>query len=504
MISSTEADALSSGQEGVAAFGGRTHRDELRSGPLPTAVYYVKASKYNAEDLAEDENTIPPHQKHVKRNSQQQVLKLLQTINLSERESHDPPALVSHFLKLGQTPCSSRENVHTFSTDEETSSTVSSVHEYLQKAKDAPRSETLRPTPPGRKSEQERRLGYYARRKHCAQEPPPFSSCRTSNDRYNTVRRPQLIPRNKNYYNVQDTSVPSVKNVSRSKHTSTSGQDHIYERLYNRSQQKQAEGKERREAIAQASFERNWIPSPEDFGTIPNSRAEDMYHKGVSYLRKKRLGLHDKKQESDKMNESNTRKLYDKIPKSRAEDMYYKGMLYLRNKRTNLHKKQGSDHNATPPTPAPSRKIPVSKATDLYDRGIDFLQERERKFRDKRRQSDRDQVSTANTKLLKKKNKSRITKRTMMRNSESCTMERKKHYPPTSSTMPISQATNLYDKGIRYLRVKESRLHNRRAEFIKRKKQGPIPLVVHIHSECPPSRQIVQKYAHAQHLYHRN
>mmetsp|Transcript_19342 Transcript_19342/g.29279 ORF Transcript_19342/g.29279 Transcript_19342/m.29279 type:complete len:130 (-) Transcript_19342:343-732(-) len=74
------------------------------------------------------------------------------------------------------------------------------------------------------------------------------------------------------------------------------------ERLYAVSRtKKQEDGRKRREAIALKSKARNAVLTPEDFGTIPMSQADQMYRKGQKALHQKEIRI--AKQLEKKFNE---------------------------------------------------------------------------------------------------------------------------------------------------------------------------------------------------------
>ncbi len=177
---------------------------------------------------------------------------------------------------------------------------------------------------------------------------------------------------------------------------------------------------------------------------ISQSRAGDVYNRGISYLHKKQKRIWFKKKEQmsrdhhacshhskkKKNTTQNTTSTYSsgefklsyqrmpessikrtlassttitsrihtehpsknrnkKIPTSKAGDMYERGLMYLQSKQSRLEqlkktKREGKDHTSMSPHPN-STTISIPKATALYDRGMNFLEAKAMKLEEKRR-----------------------------------------------------------------------------------------------------------------------
>ncbi len=124
------------------------------------------------------------------------------------------------------------------------------------------------------------------------------------------------------------------------------------EYLYNLSLEMQADGRQRREAIAKTSFEKQRMPYPEDFGTLPMLRATDMYDKGIEFLRSRHVRLEKKREvEEEEILAKHKFKLArgsfytpasqtswkcHKVPRTRAGDLYYRTTEALRLKQEHI------------------------------------------------------------------------------------------------------------------------------------------------------------------------
>ena len=71
-------------------------------------------------------------------------------------------------------------------------------------------------------------------------------------------------------------------------------------RLYELSLKKQEEGRMRRQAIERAIWHKNYGYLLIDHGVLPSSKADHMYEKGKSYLRKKKIDLRQAKARKEK------------------------------------------------------------------------------------------------------------------------------------------------------------------------------------------------------------
>ena len=71
-------------------------------------------------------------------------------------------------------------------------------------------------------------------------------------------------------------------------------------RLYEMSLKKQEEGRMRRQAIERASWHKNYGYLLIDHGVLPSSKADHMYEKGKSYLRKKNVDLRQARARKEK------------------------------------------------------------------------------------------------------------------------------------------------------------------------------------------------------------
>ena len=148
----------------------------------------------------------------------------------------------------------------------------------------------------------------------------------------------------------------------------------ISERLYNRSEKLQKDGKKRREDIAQASMQRQISRTPKDYGTLPASKATDVYVRGIRSLNKKEARLEEKRRRNSKYGSTNRRgcQLHSdisremsgtqiftsgKLPLSKASDMYDRSMRLLIAKQILL---QRIKHDR--------EKLPLSRAHNMYER----------------------------------------------------------------------------------------------------------------------------------------
>lgn len=71
------------------------------------------------------------------------------------------------------------------------------------------------------------------------------------------------------------------------------------DRLYEMSLKKQEEGRKRRQAIERTSWHKNYGYLLIDYGVLPSSKADHMYEKGKSILRKKKIDLRQRKARRD-------------------------------------------------------------------------------------------------------------------------------------------------------------------------------------------------------------
>jgi len=153
----------------------------------------------------------------------------------------------------------------------------------------------------------------------------------------------------------------------------------ISERLYNRSEKLQKDGKKRREDIAQASMQRQISRTPKDYGTLPASKATDVYVRGIRSLNKKEARLEEKRRRNSKYGSTNRRgcQLHSdisremsgtqiftsgKLPLSKASDMYDRSMRLLIAKQILLQRIRPVEikHDR--------EKLPLSRAHNMYER----------------------------------------------------------------------------------------------------------------------------------------
>jgi len=136
----------------------------------------------------------------------------------------------------------------------------------------------------------------------------------------------------------------------------------------------QKDGKKRREDIAQASMQRQISRTPKDYGTLPASKATDVYVRGIRSLNKKEARLEEKRRRNSKYGSTNRRgcQLHSdisremsgtqiftsgKLPLSKASDMYDRSMRLLIAKQILL---QRIKHDR--------EKLPLSRAHNMYER----------------------------------------------------------------------------------------------------------------------------------------
>ena len=236
----------------------------------------------------------------------------------------------------------------------------------------------------------------------------------------------------------------------------------IGERLYNRSQKLQKDGKKRREDIAQASMQKQISRTPKDYGTLPASKATDVYVRGIISLNKKEARLEEKRRRNSKYGSTNRRgcQLHSdisqemsgtqiftsgKLPLSKASDMYDRSMRLLIAKQILLQRIRSVEikHDR--------EKLPLSRAHNMYER------------------SARDNlVKEAKIKQLPKVEE--IGTREKLSSSRACDMYRQSLRDEKAKHQKIEQRIALdrkKEEEIRLTRLQERRKRRKRKEMIK-------------------------------------
>ncbi len=131
------------------------------------------------------------------------------------------------------------------------------------------------------------------------------------------------------------------------------------DRLYDLSWQRQVDGRKRRDAIAQASLERNIIPRSRDFGVLPVHKNEEKYRSGMEYLSAKTAWI--------------------------SEELKRKSEAQRRSHEFKLAK--GAFYQVSQPKCA-KQTLDSSKNTELYERGEKYLAEKRLKIQALRLQAD--------------------------------------------------------------------------------------------------------------------
>lgn len=218
---------------------------------------------------------------------------------------------------------------------------------------------------------------------------------------------------------------------------------HRSEFLYSLSKEKQEEGRRRREAIALASYERNRIPTVEDFGTIPLSKACNIYYRGMRLIQEKNMWVAEKQKEklelevqnhyfklskgafaycpdpklqisTDALHSEFTRPRNMKLPLSRAHDMYEKSLKIIHAKNEWI----AAFHANIASRQKTWKKIPLSRANDMYEKSLRV-------------------IHAKNLRISHYANEDKSNAR---------------------ETIPLSKAAEMYEKSIRYIHRKHQRL----------------------------------------------
>uniref|UniRef100_A0A7S3QCC7 Uncharacterized protein n=1 Tax=Chaetoceros debilis TaxID=122233 RepID=A0A7S3QCC7_9STRA len=236
---------------------------------------------------------------------------------------------------------------------------------------------------------------------------------------------------------------------------------HRSEFLYSLSKEKQVEGRRRREAIALVSYERNRIPTVEDFGTIPLSRACDIYYRGMRVIQDRNMWVTERQREKlrhedqnhyfklakgafaycpDPKLQTSTNILHSefpgprnmKLPLSRAHDMYDKSLKIIHAKNEWI----AAFHANVASRQKTWKKIPLSRANDMYEKSL---------------------------RVIHAKN---------LRISH-CVNEGQSY---ARKTIPLSRAAEMYEKSIKYIHRKYQRLSEvRRVQKKEENNEASVP-----------------------------
>lgn len=152
-------------------------------------------------------------------------------------------------------------------------------------------------------------------------------------------------------------------------------------RLYEMSLNKQEEGRMRRQAIERASWHKNYGYLLIDHGVLPSSKADHMYEKGKSYLRKKKIDLRQAKaRKEEKMKVDRKFRLadgafaYDENPhfQKRVYEKRYGGMVKTIEKY--LEEREGANSpNKMQGRSEEKHRLEKSSLYDEYSRSLESM-----------------------------------------------------------------------------------------------------------------------------------
>ncbi len=335
-------------KKNVKAVGSAYSFEQSASTPVPGTVYWDNDGRDDQDygittsrSVHWGENTvIPPLDDEDRDDNKERVVRMLGSMKspppnsgiASEENFEDDDQEHREPIEVGETRRQlfiDDEGGDTIATDEETTDTEFTVQPSDYKSAMVPPQQSVsRRVKPSWRDSRKRRdssTGANSREKNFVDSQMKRDSSRFDDNR------------SKNYTHVDaQYRVPSTayENLER------------WEYLYNLSLEMQADGRQRREAIAQASLEKQRMPCPEDFGTLPMWRATDMYDKGVEFLRDRHVRLEKKREVEDEeilaMHKFKLAKgsFYTpssqaswkshKAPSARAADLYHRSTEALR------------------------------------------------------------------------------------------------------------------------------------------------------------------------------
>lgn len=219
--------------------------------------------------------------------------------------------------------------------------------------------------------------------------------------------------------------------------------------LYNFSRKKQIEGRQRRDAIAIASWKRNYIRPPESYGVLQRSRCDAMYRKGMNVLKARDLW----RAQELKMNQDlePRPRQYGKLPASMNNNMFVRGtkaLLIKESKRKAMQKSLSESRR--------QKKLPPSLNDNMYRKSIKRIKDKEQYHQLKENRHKARKVNKLPPSLNDNMYKTTTCwLKTRDRNLQNIEQQRSAKDPRRISS---SKASEIYDRGQAFMRAKQMRI----------------------------------------------